>query len=149
MESYQTLVSYNCGEHLSYSVMRLGGKDTYTNSVFELCMLLGGSCKITTGSEMFIAQADDVFSIEAETPHSFEGTDCTMIVICLDQRFFERSLPDPRHPDFICNSALLGNRAAYDLLRKKIARLIKNNTENYPGAELRNWTLVYEIMDVM
>lgn len=44
---------------------------------------------------------------------------------------------------------MLGDSPAYDALRRIIAQLIKNNTDGLLGFELRNWSLIYTLMDVM
>ena len=112
-------------------------------------MILSGRCQARVGEQVYSLQAPDVLSIEAHIPHSFTGTDCTLITVQFDQLYFERSLPNPRHPDFLCNSAATGDSAAYDSLRRQIARLVKNNAEAHIGFELRNFSIIYDIMDVM
>ena len=112
-------------------------------------MILSGRCQARVGEQVYSLQAPDVLSIEAHIPHSFTGTDCTLITVQFDQPYFERSLPNPRHPDFLCNSAATGDSAAYDSLRRQIARLVKNNAEAHIGFELRNFSIIYDIMDVM
>lgn len=101
------------------------------------------------GEDCFTAGEDAVFSIPPHTPHSLVGTDCCIITIQFEQTFFERTLPSPKHPDFICNSAVYGDSEAFHQMRRLIARLIKNNAEQQLGYELRNWSIIYEIMDVM
>lgn len=122
---------------------------THSHRVFELALILAGQCQVHVGDLVYNLHAEDVISIEANTPHSLSGTDCTVVCIHIDQIFFERTLPDPRHPVFYCNSAVQGNNVAFDSLRRLIARLVKNNAEKLMGYELRNWSMIYEIMDIM
>ena len=149
MPQTYTIISFDGGNPLRCTMRRIGSVETHLHDYFELDMLLSGSCQITSGSEVFTAQADDVFSIEAHTPHSLVGADCTVITVQFEQSFFERTLPRPSHPVFFCNSAVQGDSAPYHQLRRLVARLVKNNADRQLGYELRNWSLIYEIMDVM
>ena len=149
MQQTYTIISFDGGNPLRCTMRRIGSTETHVHDYFELDMLLSGSCRIAAGSEVFTAQTDDVFSIEAHTPHRLVGTDCTVITVQFEQSFFERTLPRPAHPAFFCNSAVQGDSASYHQLRCLIARLVKNNADRQLGYELRNWSLIYEIMDVM
>ena len=149
MPQTYTIISFDGGNPLRCTMRRIGSIETHVHEFFELDMLLSGSCQVSSGSEVFTARADDVFSIEAHTPHSLVGADCTVVSVQFEQSFFERMLPQPKHPSFSCNSAVLGDSAPYHQLRRLIARLVKNNADRQLGYELRNWSLIYEIMDVM
>lgn len=131
------------------SMDHFGTIKTHSHRVFELAFLLAGECQARIGDKVYNLHAEDVLSIEANIPHSFSGVDCTVINIHIDQIFFERTLPDPRHPEFFCNSAEQGDNVSFDSLRRLIAKLVKNNSERLMGYELRNWAMIYEIMDVM
>ena len=149
MPQNYTIISFDEGSPLRCTMRRLGVIETHLHEVFELDMVLSGSCQVTAGTETFTAGADDLFSVDARVPHAFVGKDCTLITVQFEQSYFERTLPEPKHPDFVCNSVLQGNSAAFDALRRLIARLVKNNAERRLGYELRNWSMIYEIMDVM
>ena len=147
-ENY-TIIDFSDQNPLRCTMRRIGTIETHWHEVFELDLILSGRCQVRVGEQVFSLQADDVLSIEAHTPHSFTGTDCTIITVQFEQTYFERTLPEPRHPDFLCNSALQGDSAAYESLRRLIARLVKNNADRHLGYELRNWSLIYDVMDVM
>ena len=147
-QSY-TIIDFQGGNPLRCSMRRIGAVERHVHDFFELDMILTGKCSVTVGAESFRAGADDVFSIDARAPHAFLGEDCTIITIQFEQSFFERTLPEPKHPDFVCNSARQGDSAAFGALRQLIARLVKNNVERQLGYELRNWALIYSVMDVM
>ena len=144
-----TIISFDEGSPLRCTMRRLGVIETHLHEAFELDMVLSGSCQVTAGTETFTAGADDLFSVDARVPHAFVGKDCTLITVQFEQSYFERTLPEPKHPDFVCNSVTQGGSAAFDELRRLIARLVKNNAERRLGYELRNWSMIYEIMDVM
>lgn len=147
-ENY-TILSFTEKCPLRCTMRHIGRIEPHTHELFELDMVLSGQCQAKVGDQLYALRAEDVLSIEAHIPHAFTGTDCTIITVQFDQSHFERSLPDPRHPDFICNSAIQENSAAYDSLRRQIARLVKNNADRHLGFELRNFSIIYDIMDVM
>ena len=147
-ENY-TIVSFGDQSPLSCTMKRIENIEVHTHDMFELDMVLSGRCRIRVGDQSYLLQADDVLSVSAHTPHALQGNDCTLIVIQFDQSFFERMLPSPKHPDFFCNSAVQGNNPAFESLRRLIARLVKNNADRALGFELRNYSLIYEIMDLM
>lgn len=149
MADKAVIINFSEQDPLRCFMRRIGSIDTHLHEYFELDLILSGRCQARVGEQVYSLNADDVLSIEAHTPHSFTGTDCTVITVQFEQSFFERTLPEPRHPDFVCNSAVEGNNAAYDELRRLIALLVKNNADRQPGYELRNWSLIYELMDVM
>lgn len=147
-ENY-TILSFTEKCPLRCTMRHIGSIEPHTQDIFEIAMILSGRCQARVGEQVYSLQAPDVISIEAHIPHSFNGTDCTIITVQFDQAYFERSLPYPRHPDFLCNSAVTGDSPAYDSLRRQIARLVKNNAEGHVGFELRNFSIIYDIMDVM
>ncbi len=149
MQQTYTIVDNEASNPFRCALRTVDLIETHAHTFFELDMILTGTCQVSVGTDVFTASADDVFSIEAETPHSFIGNGCTLITVQFDQSFFERTLPIPRHPNFVCNSALQGNDPAFDRLRQLIARLIKNNASRELGYELRNWQMIYELMDIM
>ena len=149
MPNTSLIAQYACGKALCCEILRVEGASPLLSDTFAVYMLLTGEGQITMNGELFIARGNDVFSVEAHTPCDCLGSDCTMAIVRFDQHFFERTLPSPRHPDFLCNSALLGDSPTYDALRRLMAQLIKNNADGLPGFELRNWSLIYSLMDAM
>ena len=140
-ENY-TILSFTEKCPLRCTMQHIGSIEPHVQDIFEIDMILSGRCQARVGEQVYSLQAPDVLSIEAHIPHSFTGTDCTLITVQFDQPYFERSLPNPRHPDFLCNSAATGDSAAYDSLRCQIARLVKNNAEAHIGFELRNFSII-------
>ena len=149
MPSSSVIARYACGKAMCCTLQHVDTELELGSDLFTVFMLLTGSCQVTLGGELFIAHEDDVFSVEANTPCSCLGKDCTLVSVSFDQHFFERTLPAPRHPEFLCNSAVLGDSPAYRPIRVLIARFVKNNADGLPGFELRNWSLIYELMDEM
>lgn len=144
-----TIVNYDGGTPLRCTMRQIGTVAPHTHTEMEIDMVLTGCCQVTVGDDRFTAGEDAIFSVPPRVHHSLLGTDCCIVTIQFEQTFFERTLPNPKHPDFICNSAVYGDSEAFHKLRQLIARLIKNNAEQQLGYELRNWAIIYEIMDVM
>ncbi len=149
MEETITLIEFSEQEPLRLRMRRIGDIRTHSHEFLEIDLVLSGTCRVKSGSEMYTLGEDDLISIEAGTPHAFWSRDCTLITVQFDQTFFERMLPEPKHPNFLCNSAESPDNAAFASLRTLIARLVENNSELDIGYELRNWSLVLQIMDVM
>lgn len=143
------IVSFTEENPVRCTMERLGVIDTHLHDFFEIDLILTGKCSAAVGEQTYTLHTDDVLSIDGHTPHAFRGSDCTMICVKFDQSLFERMLPAPEHPRFLCNSAEQGDNAAFDRLRRLIARLVKNNADRQTGYQLRNWSLIYDLMDVM
>ena len=126
---------------------RLGYIEQHLHNHFELLFVLNGSCTALVGGHPVSLRAEDILTIDGHVPHELRGVDCSVISVQFDPSLFERTLPEPKHPSFDCSSAEQGNNAAFDHLRRLIARLVKNNVEQQEGYPLRNWALVYELMD--
>ena len=125
----------------------LGHIGRHLHDHFELLFVLSGSCTVLVGGHPVSLRAEDILTIDGHIPHELRGVDCSVISVQFEQSLFEKTLPEPKHPRFDCNSAEQGNNAAFDHLRRLIARLVKNNVEQQEGYPLRNWSLVYELMD--
>lgn len=123
--------------------------ERHLHDYFEIDMILEGQCQALVGEQSFSLGPEDVLTIDSHVPHSFQGMGCMMICVQFDQSLFEQTLPQPHRPHFRCNSSQQGNSAAFDVIRRLIARLVKNNADQQTGYELRNWALVYDIMDVL
>lgn len=126
---------------------RLGYIERHLHDHFELLFVLSGSCTVLVGGHPVSLRAEDILTIDGHVPHELRGVECSVISVEFEQSLFEKTLPEPKHPRFDCNSAEQGNNAAFDHLRRLIARLVKNNVEQQEGYPLRNWSLVYELMD--
>lgn len=149
MSDIYTIAEFANANPLRCTMRRIGQIDKHSHEFFEVDMILSGHCQARIGDEFISFNTDDVFSIDANIEHSFLGKDCTIISIQFDSTFFERTLPNPHHPRFLCNSATNPDSPAYDIMRRLIARFVKNNAEHAAGYELRNYSLIYELMDVM
>lgn len=121
----------------------------HLHNFFEIDLILGGKCKVSVADQSYSLSTDDIIAINPHTPHDFSGSEFVYLSVQFDQTLFERTLPEPRHPDFLCNSAIQGNSAAFDDLRNILAKLAKNGADRHQGYELRNLSFVYELMDVM
>lgn len=126
-----------------------GTIERHLHDYFELIILLRGSCIAYVGEEQFSLNTEDVLAINPYTSHGYIGHDCSLVAVQFSPTLFEQTLPHPVHPEFNCNSARQGSSAAFDHLRCLVARLVKNNADTHPGYELRNWAIVYELMDEM
>ncbi len=142
------LLDFSSHMPLRCELKRLGFSELHQHDYFEVDFILSGKLSASIGSQAFAFVQDDVFSVDAHVPHEFRSSDCVMISVQFEQSLFESTLPTPQHPHFFCNSAVQGDSAAFAQLRQLIARLVKNNADQQQGFELRNLSLVYEIMDV-
>ena len=131
------------------SVQQLTHLDAHLHDFFELILILEGQCRILLNGRLVTMEEGDVIAVNGHTMHELNSTGCALLSVQFEPSLFERTLPHPVHPQFDCNSALQGNNSAFDALRRLMAQLVKNNADKQTGYELRNWSLVYEIMDVM
>ncbi len=141
MIDFSTYMPVRCVMH------RLGHIERHLHDHFELLFVLSGSCTVLVGGHPVSMRAEDILTIDGHVPHELRGVDCSVISVQFEQSLFEKTLPEPKHPRFDCNSAEQGDNVAFDHLRRLIARLVKNNVEQQEGYPLRNWSLVYELMD--
>ena len=105
MSDIYTIAEFANANPLRCTMRRIGQIDKHSHEFFEVDMILSGHCQARIGDEFISFNTDDVFSIDANIEHSFLGKDCTIISIQFDSTFFERTLPNPHHPRFLCNSA--------------------------------------------
>ncbi len=131
------------------SVQQITHLDAHIHDFFELILILEGQCRIFLDGQLMTMNESDLIAVNSHVKHELNSTGCTLLSVQFEQSLFERTLPNPIHPKFDCNSALQGNNSAFDSLRRLMAQLVKNNADKQTGYELRNWSLVYEIMDVM
>ena len=125
----------------------LGQQKKHLHDHFEILFLLSGSCTVLVDGQPTSLEAEDILAIDPRVPHELRGVNANLISVQFQQSLFESTLPYPVHPRFSCNSALQGNNASFDRMRRLIAQLVKNNVDQQPGYELRNWSIVYMLMD--
>ncbi|MDE6108332.1 MAG: helix-turn-helix domain-containing protein, partial [Oscillospiraceae bacterium] len=131
------------------SVQHIGTVELHLHDYFEIIFILSGECRITVDGQLHTLGSEDIIAINGHVPHELHSAECDLVSVQFEQSLFEQTLPEPQHPDFLCNSAIQGDSAAFEAIRRLIARLVKNNADRQLGFELRNWSLVYELMDVM
>ncbi len=131
------------------SVQQLTHLDAHIHDFFEIILILSGECRMLLNDQLIAMKEGDIIAVNSHSKHELNSTGCTLLSVQFEQSLFEQTLPHPIHPSFDCNSALQGDNSAFDSLRRLMARLVKNNADKQTGYELRNWSLVYEIMDVM
>ena len=130
-------------------MQRIGVIEEHMHDHFEVDLILSGQCNVVVDGQTFQLGPEDVITIDGHNSHEFRGNDCVLISVQFEQALFEQTLPDPLHPRFFCNSAVQGDSAAFQTIRRLIAHLIKNNADQQQGYALRNWSYIYEFMDVM
>ncbi len=128
---------------------QIGYIEPHMHDYFEVDLILSGRCTVVVNGNTYTLGPEDVITIDGHTSHELRSTDCTFICVQFEQSMFEQTLPTPEHPQFFCNSAVQGNNAAFNTIRTLVARLVKNNADQQQGYELRNWSYIYEFMDVM
>ena len=149
MSQRYELLSFTPRMPVHCSMQEIQFIERHLHDYFEIDMVLEGRCQALVGEQSFSLGPEDVLTVDGHVPHSFQGGGCMMICVQFDQSLFERTLPVPHRPRFRCNSSQQGNSAAFDALRRLIARLVKNNADRQTGYELRNWALVYDLMDIL
>ncbi len=143
------IADFNTQMPLRCSMHQIGYIEPHMHDYFEVDLVLSGRCTVVVGGNTYTLGPEDVITIDGHTSHEMRSTDCTIICVQFEQSMFEQTLPSPQHPQFFCNSAVQGNNAAFDTIRTLVARLVKNNADQQQGYELRNWSYIYEFMDVM
>lgn len=143
------IVNFDSNMPIKCTMRKIGYVEPHLHDFFEVDLILSGKCQMTVEDQVYTLSAEDVISIDGHMTHSLHSADCVLICVQFEQSLFERTLPHPEHPRFFCNSAIQGNNAAFNTMRRLIALLVKNNADRHSGYELRNWSLVYELMDVM
>ncbi len=149
MRQKYEIINFTSNTPMRCTLQKIGEIEPHIHDFFEIVMVLSGTCTVTAAQEMSRLMADDVIAFDCHTPHSFRGSECVLISVQFDQSLFENTLPRPFRPSFFCNSSRQGQLPAFDTIRRLIARLVKNNTEQQSGYELRNWSIIYDLMDVL
>lgn len=143
------IADFNTQMPLRCFMHQIGYIEPHMHDYFEVNLVLSGRCTVVVNGNTYTLGPEDVITIDGHTSHEMRSTDCTFICVQFEQSMFEQTLPTPEHPQFFCNSAVQGNNAAFDTIRTLLARLVKNNADQQQGYELRNWSYIYEFMDVM
>ena len=143
------IADFNTQMPLRCFMHQIGYVEQHRHDFFEVDLVLSGRCTVVVDGRSYTLGPDDVITIDGHTPHELCSADCTFICIQFEQSMFEQTLPTPEHPQFFCNSAVQGNSAAFDTIRRLVAKLVKNNADQQQGYALRNWSYIYELMDVM
>ena len=143
------IADFNTRMPLRCFMHQIGYVESHMHDYFEVDLILSGRCTVVVDGKSFTLGPEDVITIDAHTAHELRSSDCVFICVQFEQSMFEQTLPSPEHPQFFCNSAVQGNSAAFDTIRTLLARLVKNNADQQQGYELRNWSYIYEFMDVM
>ena len=133
---------------LRCTIQSIGVFNSHKHDYFEIDMVLSGSCTVSIDGSVYQMYADDVFSVNPHSDHELRGNDCIIVTVQFEQSIFEQNLPRPLHPQFNCNSRVQGENEAFKTLRCLIARIVKNNADQQAGYELRNISLIYELMDL-
>lgn len=144
--NYQ-IVDFSARMPVRCGLYHIGRIDRHLHDFFELVMVLRGTCTAEIDDQSYVLHEEDIIAIDPHVPHAYRGQDSALIAVQFDAELFERTLPNPTHPRFDCNSSVQGNSISFDRLRRLIARLVKNNAEQRQGYELHNWSIVYELMD--
>lgn len=130
------------------TIQKVGIIKSHKHDYFEIDMVLSGTCTLVLDNNMYTLSADDVFSVDPHISHELRASDCVIVTIQFEQSIYEQSLPNPLHPQFQCNSRQQGESEAFNALRRIIAQIVKNNADQQTGFELRNLSLIYELMDL-
>lgn len=149
MRSRYEILEFSTHMPVHCSVQQIHHIAPHLHDFFELILILEGQCRVLLNEQLITMKEGDLVAIVPHVRHEFNSTGCSLLSVQFEQSVFEKTLPNPIHPTFECNSALQGNNSAFDSLRRLMAQLVKNNADKQTGYELRNWSLVYEIMDVM
>ncbi len=134
---------------LQCSIRHIETVSAHRHEYAEVAMVLERGCTITLEDRVYSLAPDDIVYIEPQMRHSFRSSGALLAVVQFEEASFERAVPRPYRPRFFCNSSVRQNEAAYDALRRLVARTVKNNSELHPGYELRNWSLMFEFGDVL
>lgn len=149
MRKNYEIADFNTRMPLRCTMHQIGYIESHMHDFFEVDLILSGRCTVVVDGKSYALGPEDVITVDGHTAHELRSSDCVLICVQFEQSMFEQTLPTPKHPQFFCNSAVQGNNAAFDTIRTLLARLVKNNADQQQGYELRNWSYIYEFMDVM
>lgn len=153
MENY-TISDFHSSMPMRLLMQHLTFDRTRMHDYFELSLIVSGNAILTIDDDLYRLKNDDVFCVNPHTPHELRSADCVIVTLHFDQTVFEQTLPYPFHPSFFCMSPLqekesAENAEAFHQIRSLIAHIVKNNVDRLDGYELRNWAMIYSLMDVL
>ncbi len=148
-ENYYLISDDNIHMPVRCTMQRFDHIRQQMHDYFELSMLVSGNCTLQIDDNMYSLKSDDVFCINPLTLHELHGVNCVVVTILFNQTLFEQILPVPAHPRFFCVSSVSDNPEAFTQLRSLIAHIIKTNVDKKEGYELRTWSYVYNLMDIL
>lgn len=148
-ENYYLISDDNLHMPVRCTMQRFDHIRQQMHDYFEISMLVSGNCTLQIDDHMYSLKEDDVFCVNPLTLHELHGLNCVVVTVLFNQTLFEQILPIPSHPRFSCISSISDNSEALSKLRSLIAHIIKNNVDKKEGYELRNWSYIYNIMDVL
>ncbi len=131
------------------NMRRFNHEKQQMHDYFEVSMIVGGSCSLLMDQQLFHLSTGDVFTVNPHTIHELNGVNCISITLLFNQTIFEQILPNPSHPSFFCVSSVNGESEAIENIRSLLVRIVKNNVDKFQGFELRNWSYIYNLMDVL
>ncbi len=131
------------------SMQRFDHIQQQMHDYFEISMIVSGNCSLKMEEHLYSLKEDDVFCVNPLTLHELHGVNCVIVTVLFKQNVFEQILPLPKHPRFFCNSSVSDQKDAFSMLRTLIARIVKNNVDKLEGYELRDWSYIYNVMDVL
>lgn len=132
------------------AILRFTHEKKQMHDYFEISMIVSGNCNLDLEGHLYKLSDGDIFCVNPHTLHELHGIDCVMVSILFNQTTFERILPLPVNPQFFCISSVTDkNKEAFDVMRSLIANFTKNNADKLSGYELRNWSYIYSLMDVL
>lgn len=143
ISTFDTHTPFRCSIH------HIGHIPTHMHDFFEIIFVLSGSCNMMIEDTLYHLNTDDILIVESHTLHELRSSNCVYASVQLDQTVLENNFPVPIHPKFECNSQISDNPEAISQLRSLVARLIQNNADKSLGYELKNWILIYQIMEVL
>ncbi len=149
MQQKYEIIPFNERMPMQCVLHKIGYLEPHIHDYFEIDMVLSGNLRAVSDGQTYNLGAEDIITFDAHSVHELRGKDCILICVQFEQSLFEKTLPAPTRPRFFCNSSVQKNNPAFDGIRRLIAKIVKNNTELRSGYVLHNWSLIYELMDVL
>lgn len=148
-DNYYMITNDNSHMPIQCSMQRFDHIRPQMHDYFELSMIVSGNCSLKMDDQLYSLKTDDVFCVNPLTIHELHGINCVIITVLFNQSIFEQTLPVPFHPRFFCVSSVAEPTEAFSELRSLIAHIVKTNVDKLEGFELRSWSDIYNMMDVL
>lgn len=148
-ENYYLISDQDMHMPIRCSMQRFDHIRQQMHDFFEISMIVSGNCTLQLEDHMYSLSADDVFCVNPLTLHELHGVNCVIVTILFNQTLFEQNLPVPAHPRFFCVSTMTDHLEAIAQLRSLIAHVVKTNVDKKEGYELRDWSYIYTIMEIL